>query len=83
MTSTITEKRKAFRALHEKGCFILPNPWDVGSARMMQHMGFEALASTSSGYSWSQGRPDNGVDRDNVLEHLKTSRGRHGSSSER
>ncbi|MBP2309761.1 2-methylisocitrate lyase-like PEP mutase family enzyme [Azospirillum melinis] len=51
MARTIAEKREAFRALHE-GCFIPPNPWDVGSARMMKHMGFSALASTSSGYSW-------------------------------
>jgi 2-methylisocitrate lyase-like PEP mutase family enzyme len=72
MTRTIAEKRKAFRALHDEGCFILPNPWDVGSARMMQHMGFKALASTSSGYSWSRGRPDYGVERDDVLEHLGT-----------
>lgn len=52
MVRTIAEKREAFRALHEEGCFILPNPWDVGSARMMERMGFSALASTSSGYSW-------------------------------
>lgn len=70
MARTIAEKREAFRALHEEGCFILPNPWDVGSARMMEHMGFSALASTSSGYSWSQGRPENGVEFDDVLEHL-------------
>jgi 2-methylisocitrate lyase-like PEP mutase family enzyme len=70
MTRTLAEKRQAFRALHEQGCFLLPNPWDVGSARMMQHMGFQALASTSSGYAWSQGRPDYGVERDEVLEHL-------------
>ncbi|WP_199902677.1 oxaloacetate decarboxylase [Azospirillum sp. B4] len=70
MTRTIAEKRAAFRALHEQGCFILPNPWDVGSARMMQHQGFKALATTSSGYAWSQGRPDYGVERDDVLAHL-------------
>jgi 2-methylisocitrate lyase-like PEP mutase family enzyme len=51
MTRTVTEKRAAFRALHEQGCFVLPNPWDVGSARMLQHLGFAALASTSSGYA--------------------------------
>lgn len=72
MSRTISEKRDAFRTLHESGCFILPNPWDVGSARMMQHMGFQALASTSSGYSWSRGRPDYGVERDDVIEHLKS-----------
>src|ERR1700757_1031264 len=72
MTQTIAEKRRAFRTLHEQGCFVLPNPWDVGSARLMEHMGFRALASTSSGFAWSQGRPDNGVSRDDVLEHLMT-----------
>ncbi|TWB15362.1 isocitrate lyase/PEP mutase family protein [Nitrospirillum bahiense] len=71
MTRTITEKRAAFRALHQDGCFLLPNPWDVGSARMLQHLGFQALATTSSGYAWTQGRPDYGVTRDDVLEHLR------------
>jgi 2-methylisocitrate lyase-like PEP mutase family enzyme len=61
MTRTVIEKRAAFRALHEKGCFVLPNPWDVGSARMLQHLGFAALASTSSGYAWTTGRPDYAV----------------------
>ncbi|WP_395455755.1 isocitrate lyase/phosphoenolpyruvate mutase family protein [Azospirillum melinis] len=70
MARTIAEKREAFRALHEEGCFILPNPWDVGSARMMEHMGFSTLASASSGYSWLQGRPENGIGLDDVLEHL-------------
>ncbi|MEA1671860.1 isocitrate lyase/phosphoenolpyruvate mutase family protein [Nitrospirillum sp. BR 11163] len=71
MTRTITEKRAAFRALHQDGCFLLPNPWDVGSARLLQHLGFKALATTSSGYAWTQGRPDYGVTRDEVLEHLR------------
>ena len=70
MTRTVTEKRAAFRALHEKGCFVLPNPWDVGSARMLQHLGFAALASTSSGYAWTMGRPDYAVTRADVLQHL-------------
>ena len=61
MTRTIAERRAAFRALHERGCFVLPNPWDVGSARLLAHLGFEALASTSSGHAWTTGRPDNGV----------------------
>jgi 2-methylisocitrate lyase-like PEP mutase family enzyme len=69
MTST-ADKRRAFRALHESGCFVIPNPWDVGSALYLQSLGFKALASTSSGFAWSQGRPDNGVPRDRVLEHL-------------
>lgn len=57
MNRTVTAKREAFRKLHEHGCFVLPNPWDVGSARMLQHLGFAALASTSSGFAWTMGRP--------------------------
>lgn len=70
MTRSIEEKRAAFRALHQQGCFVLPNPWDVGSARMLQHLGFAAVASTSSGYAWSTGRADYAVTRRDVLEHL-------------
>ncbi len=70
MTRSITEKRAHFRALHQQGCFVLPNPWDIGSARMFQHLGFEALASTSSGHAWTTGRPDYAVTRDEVLKHL-------------
>ncbi len=58
MSRTVKEKRARFRELHQSGCFILPNPWDVGSARMLESLGFEALASTSTGYAWSTGRPD-------------------------
>jgi 2-methylisocitrate lyase-like PEP mutase family enzyme len=64
------EKRAAFKALHEQGCFALPNPWDVGSARMLEHLGFKALASTSSGFAWTQGRPDYGLARETALAHL-------------
>jgi 2-methylisocitrate lyase-like PEP mutase family enzyme len=67
---SVAERRAVFRRLHESGCFVLPNPWDVGSARLMQHLGFQAVASTSSGYAWSTGRPDYGVGRADVLEHL-------------
>jgi 2-methylisocitrate lyase-like PEP mutase family enzyme len=70
MTRTPAEKRASFRALHQQGCFVLPNPWDAGSARMLQHLGFAALASTSSGYAWTTGRPDYAVTRDDVLQHL-------------
>ena len=63
MTTTTAQKRATFRALHQQGCFILPNPWDVGSARMLQQLGFAALASTSSGYAWTTGRPDYAVTR--------------------
>ena len=71
MSSTIAEKRRAFRALHAAGCFVLPNPWDVGSARYLASVGFKALATTSSGFAWSTGRPDNGVPRDTILAHLR------------
>ena len=67
---TISDKRRAFHQLHESGCFVIPNPWDVGSALYLQHLGFKALASTSSGLSWSVGRADNSLTRDQVLEHL-------------
>src|SRR4249919_1825247 len=70
MTRIVADKRATFRALHQRGCFVLPNPWDVGSARLLQHLGFAALASTSSGYAWTTGRPDYGVSRDDVLAHL-------------
>jgi 2-methylisocitrate lyase-like PEP mutase family enzyme len=70
MTRNVAEKRAAFRALHQEGCFVLPNPWDVGSARLLQHMGFVALASSSAGFAWTVGRPDYAVTRDDVLQHL-------------
>lgn len=72
MPRSIAEKRAAFRELHLAGCFVIPNPWDVGSARYLEHAGFRAIASTSSGFAWSTGRPDNGVTRDSVLAHLRT-----------
>jgi 2-methylisocitrate lyase-like PEP mutase family enzyme len=68
---TIQQKRADFRKLHKSGCFVLPNPWDVGTARMFQHLGFSALASTSAGFAWSTGRPDYGLVRDDVLAHLR------------
>ena len=70
MTRSTAEKRSAFRALHKEGCFLLPNPWDIGSARLFQRLGFSALASTSTGYAWTMGHPDYKVTRDAVLEHL-------------
>ncbi|HMJ55371.1 MAG TPA: isocitrate lyase/phosphoenolpyruvate mutase family protein [Polyangiaceae bacterium] len=72
MARTLADRRTAFRALHAKGCFVLPNPWDVGSARMLQHLGFAALASTSAGFAWAMGRPDYAVTRDDVLQHLRS-----------
>src|SRR5438270_3439390 len=67
---SIAEKRRAFRALHERGCFVIPNPWDVGTARYLQHLGFKAIATTSSGAAWSLGLPDNAVGRDAMLAHI-------------
>jgi 2-methylisocitrate lyase-like PEP mutase family enzyme len=68
---SIADKRRAFQQLHEAGCFVIPNPWDVGSARFLQSLGFKALATTSSGFAWSQGRPDGAVSRDMALAHLQ------------
>ena len=59
-----------FRALHESGCFVLPNPWDVGTAVYLQHLGFEALATTSAGFAFSRGKPDGGVSLDEMLSHI-------------
>ena len=67
---TIADKRRSFHRLHEAGCFVIPNPWDVGSARYLQGLGFKALATTSSGLAWSQGKPDNQLPLDVVLAHL-------------
>ena len=72
MNRTVQQKRADFRALHQRGCFVLPNPWDVGSARMLAGLGFKALASTSSGFAWSQGHADGAMPRAQVLEHLRT-----------
>jgi 2-methylisocitrate lyase-like PEP mutase family enzyme len=69
-TPSTADKRRAFRLLHDSGCFLIPNPWDVGSARYLQGLGFKALASTSAGLAWSLGRADNGLSRDQVLAHL-------------
>src|SRR6478609_5995058 len=70
MPATTAEKRAAFRKLHEAGCFVLPNPWDVGSAKALQQLGFKAIASTSAGFAWSIGKADNRVTLDEVCEHL-------------
>src|ERR1700716_1431187 len=70
MPATTADKRATFRKMHETGCFVLPNPYDVGSARALQHLGFKAIASTSAGYAWSIGRADNRVTLEDVLQHL-------------
>ena len=67
---TPSEKRASFRKLHASGCFVIPNPWDVGSARYLQSLGFKALASTSSGFAWSQAMADNAITRDMALAHF-------------
>ena len=66
----VDEKRETFRRLHETGCFVIPNPWDIGSARYLASLGFKAVATTSSGFAWSRGRTDNGITVDEVLHHL-------------
>ncbi len=65
-----TDKIAAFRALHEKGCFVIPNPWDKGSAIYLERLGFKALATTSSGFAWSRGHKDNAVTLDEALSHM-------------
>jgi 2-methylisocitrate lyase-like PEP mutase family enzyme len=67
---SIADKRRIFAALHTSGCFVIPNPWDAGSARYLASLGFQALASTSSGFAWTQARADNAISRDMALQHL-------------
>src|ERR1700739_3312757 len=65
------EKARIFRALHERGgAFLIPNPWDRGTARLLQKMGFEAIATSSAGFAYSQGKPDTAVGRDAMLSHV-------------
>src|SRR4051795_10168487 len=66
------DRYQDFRRLHQSGCFVIPNPWDVGSARLLVQLGFKALATTSAGFAWTLGRPDNGVTVDEALLHLDT-----------
>jgi len=68
---TTADKRKTFRKLHESGCFVIPNPWNVGTARYLQGLGFKALATTSAGVAHAQGYPDGGLSRDAVLAHYR------------
>ena len=67
----VREKRETFARLHQSGCFVIPNPWDVGSARYLASLGFKALATTSSGFAWSRGRADNDITLDEVLRHME------------
>jgi 2-methylisocitrate lyase-like PEP mutase family enzyme len=68
---SISDRRRTFQQLHLAGCFVIPNPWDAGSARFLQSLGFKALATTSSGFAWSRGHPDGAVSRDMALAHLR------------
>ncbi|MBV8482011.1 MAG: isocitrate lyase/phosphoenolpyruvate mutase family protein [Verrucomicrobia bacterium] len=71
MATDLSAKRASFRALHREGCFVLPNPWDLGGIRRLEKAGFKALASTSAGAAWTMGRNDGELSRDEVLEHLR------------
>jgi methylisocitrate lyase len=66
-----SDRCRVFRQLHQSGLFVIPNPWDVGSARLLAQLGFRALATTSSGFAWSRGRPDNHMSLDETLAHLR------------
>ena len=68
---SIDEKRAEFRRLHESGCFAIPNPWDVGTAKYLQHLGFKAIATTSAGFAFSRGLADGSVKRDNMIAHIR------------
>src|SRR3712207_9139243 len=72
-----------FRALHQSGCFVIPNPWDVGSARVLEALGFPALATTSSGFAFTLGRRDGGATLDDVVEHVSKLCEATGRSEER
>jgi 2-methylisocitrate lyase-like PEP mutase family enzyme len=65
------EKRIEFRRLHERGCFAIPNPWDIGTAKYLQHLGFKAIATTSAGFAFSRGLADGSVKRDDMVAHIK------------
>jgi 2-methylisocitrate lyase-like PEP mutase family enzyme len=69
---SIADKRRSFHALHQTGCFLIPNPWDVGSSLYLQSLGFKALATTSSGFAWSQGLHDGALSLDQALAHFRT-----------
>ena len=71
MNSSTDSRTVVFRRLHESGCFVMPNPWDVGSARVLEQLGFPALATTSAGLAWSLGRRDSSVSRNETIAHLR------------
>jgi len=72
------DKRRTFRELHENGCFVIPNPWDVGTACYLQGLGFKAVGTTSAGAGWSRARADGKLSLDDVLEHLQDIVGKKG-----
>jgi len=71
MKSTQTSRAATFRTLHDSGCFVLPNPWDLGTAIYLERLGFKALATTSAGFAFSRGKPDGGVPRNEMLAHIR------------
>jgi 2-methylisocitrate lyase-like PEP mutase family enzyme len=71
MAVGVRTRRAGFRKLHEDGCFVLPNPWDLGGVRRLERLGFIALATTSAGAAWAMGRDDGGLSRDEVLRHIQ------------
>src|SRR5213592_2900361 len=71
MRSTQNRAASKFRTMHESGCFVLPNPWDVGTAIYLEQLGFKALATTSAGFAFSRSKPDGGVPRDEMLSHIR------------
>src|SRR6185295_1834806 len=73
--SEFTARCRAFHQLHERGCFVIPNPWDIGSARVLEQLGFKALATTSAGFAWSRGHADNRVTVEMVIAHLRAMSG--------
>ena len=68
---TISHRRAIFRELHQRGCFAIPNPWDIGTAKYLQHLGFKAIATTSAGFAFSRGVSDGSVKRDEMIDHIR------------
>jgi methylisocitrate lyase len=70
-TASVLERCRAFHELHESGCFVIPNPWDAGSARLLAQLGFKALATTSAGFAWTIGKADSHIEVDEAIEHFR------------
>ncbi|MGH8135328.1 MAG: isocitrate lyase/phosphoenolpyruvate mutase family protein, partial [Steroidobacteraceae bacterium] len=68
----VADRRQVFRELHRSGCFMIPNPWDAGTARLLAQLGFPALATTSSGFAWSLGKADNHITLPEALAHFRS-----------